>query len=158
MKLKIYYCKSWFRLKKTAIEIMDEFTARQTHTAGEPYVALIGSDTSPHCFVEILPDKEMIGVGFLDQHQREYLTYQFHTKQNNQLFLSMATHREFEDDTSKIKNGTCYIFHEDGNVIIRKETFDPHITEETTARFEAKNNYENMPTFGDYSRLIVADR
>jgi hypothetical protein len=39
MKLKIYYCKSWFRLKKTAIEIMDELTARQTHTAGEPYIA-----------------------------------------------------------------------------------------------------------------------
>jgi len=70
----------------------------------------------------------------------------------------MATHREFEIDTNKVTNGTCYIFSEDGNVIIRKEAFSPHIVEEATSTFDARNNYENHPSFGDYSRLIVADR
>ena len=61
----------------------------------------------------------------------------------------MATHREFEIDTNKVTNGTCYIFSEDGNVIIRKEAFNPHIVEESTSTFEARNNYEKYPSFGD---------
>jgi hypothetical protein len=137
---------------------MDEVTARKKHISGEPYVALIGSTSTPLCFIEVIPNKEMIGVGFLDQQQREYLTYQFQTKTDNQIFLNMATHREFETDTNKVTNGTCYIFSEDGNVIIRKEKFSPHIVEEATSKFEARNNYEKYPSFGDYSRLIVADR
>ena len=70
----------------------------------------------------------------------------------------MAIHREFETDTEKVTNGTCYLFNENGNVLVRKETFTPHSIEEMTSTFEPRNNFEKYPSFGDYSRLIVADR
>jgi len=35
MELPIYYCKTWFRMKKFAIEPMDESLAHSRHLSGE---------------------------------------------------------------------------------------------------------------------------
>lgn len=137
---------------------MDEATIKRKHIAGEPYVALIGLTSTPFCLIEVTPNQGMIGVGFLDQQQREDLTYPFQKTTDDQIFLNMATHREFETDTNKVTNGTCYIFSEGGNVVIRKEAFSPPVVEEATSILEPRNNYEKYPSFGDYSRLIVVDR
>ena len=102
MALPIYYCKSWFRMKKVATELLTETGAALRHSSGESYTALIGSKSKPSCFVEVLLGKGMVGVGFLDDRCREYLTYQFQCVGTDRLFLSMATHREFDGDEEKV--------------------------------------------------------
>ncbi|WP_122385338.1 lytic transglycosylase [Pseudomonas savastanoi] len=157
MSPSIFYCKSWFRLKHRAIDPMDEATANALHLAKKPYTALIGSDSKPACFVEMILDKNMVGVGFLDDHQREYLTYQFQCLDSETLFLTMAIHREF-DDAGKISVGTSYIFKESGELLIRREQLNPHKLEEAKSHFEPKDNYEKIPEFGDYSNVTKVNR
>jgi hypothetical protein len=158
MDLPIYYCKSWFRMKKVAIELLTETDAGLRHSSGESYTVLIGSESKPSCFVEVLLGKGMVGVGFLDDRCREYLTYQFQCVSTDRLFLSMATHREFCGDEERILGGTSYIFSESGDLIIRREKFNPHSLEEAKSSFDPSGNYEDVPDFGCYSSLIKADR
>lgn len=157
MKMPIFYCDSWFRFKSAAIEPLSEDAARARHLSGRPYVALIGSEVTPSCFVELLLDKNMVGVGYLDDKGREYLTYQFQCLGSEKLFLAMATHREFDID-GKVAVGTSYIFNEDGGLVIRREKFNPHELEEAKSSFDPKSNYENMPAFGEYFGVIKKDR
>lgn len=158
MELPIYYCKTWFRMKKFAIEPMDESLAHSKHLSGESYTVLIGSDSAPSCFVEFSIDKGMVGVGFLDKKCREYLTYQFQVTDSDNLFLTMATHREFEGDGDEVIGGESYIFNEEGGLVIRREKFNPHEIEEARSSFEPSRNYEKLPKFGCYSNLTKADR
>jgi len=156
MALSIFYCKTWFRAKRSAIEFMDADTARVRHEAGESYTVLIGSNSTPSCFVEMLIDKGMVGVGILDEDGREYLTYQFHYLNNQQLFLTMATYREFEG--GKVALGTSYLFNQQGDLVIRREQMNPHVIEEAKSTFEPAGNYEKAPTFGCYSGVIHVNR
>ena len=158
MKPEVHYCKSWFRLKKTAIEPCDDTVARSRHVSGLPYTALIGSASKPACFVELLIDKRMIGVGFLDAMLREYLTYQFQKEADGKLFLSMVTHRDFLEGSDKVEEGTTYIFQPSGELVIRKEHFYPHKLEEAHSNFDPLRNYEAFPEFGEYLELIKLDR
>lgn len=158
MGLPIYYCKSWFRMKKVAIEPMDENLAHSKHLSGESYTALIGSDSSPSCFVELSLDRGMVGVGFFDKKCREHLTYQFQVANADDLFLTMAVHREFEGDGDEVVGGTCYIFTEKGDLVIRREKFHPHEFEEAKSSFEPARNYEKIPKFGCYSDVTRIDR
>ncbi|WP_067436681.1 lytic transglycosylase [Duffyella gerundensis] len=158
MGLPIFYCKSWFRMKKVAIELMDQSLAHSRHLSGESYTALIGSDSMPSCFVEFFIDKGMVGVGFLDKKCREYLTYQFLVTDADNLFLTMATHREFDGDKDEVIGGEFYIFNEEGGLFIRREKFNPYKIEETKSSFEPFRNYEKIPKFGCYSNVIKADR
>lgn len=151
--LPIYYCRSWFRMKKVAIDPFDETVARSRHLSGRPYTALIGSDCKSSCFIEFLIDKGMVGVGFLDDMCREYLTYQFQCVGPDKLFLSMATHREFEGGEDKVVGGTNYIFGESGDLVIRREKFNPHRLEEAKLSFDPSGNYEDVPEFGCYSSV-----
>ncbi|NWA83736.1 lytic transglycosylase [Pseudomonas sp. D2002] len=158
MGLPIYYCKSWFRMKKVAIEPMDEALAHSRHLSGESYTALIGSDSAPSCFVELSIDRGMVSVGFLDKKCREYLSYQFQVIDADNLFLTMATHREFQGDGDEVIGGECYIFNEEGGLVIRREKFNPHELEEARSSFEPSRNYEKIPKFGCYSDVTKADR
>ena len=154
----VYYCKSWFRMKKFAIEPMDEALALSRHLSGESYTALIGSASAPSCFVEFSIGKGMVGVGFLDKKCREYLTYQFQVIDADNLFLTMATHREFEGEGDEVVGGECYIFNKEGDLVIRRERFNPHELEEARSSFEPSRNYEKFPKFGCYSDVAKAER
>lgn len=158
MKAEIHYCRSWFRVKKIAIETYGETVAQAKHNAGVSYTALIGSATNPTCFVELILDKGMIGVGFLDEHLREYMTYQFQRVEDGRLFLSMVTHREFVEEDDKVREGTTYFFDPCGEVVIRRQTFNPRLIEKMISSFNPENNYETFPDFGEYSDLIKAER
>ena len=158
MGLPIYYCRSWFRMKKIAIEPMDKASAHSKHLSGESYTALVGSSSAPTCFVELAIDKGMVGVGFLDEKCREYLTYQFQVVDSESLFLSMATYRRFAGDGDEVVGGECYIFNKEGRLVIRREKFNPHELEEAVSTFDPSGNYEKFPEFGCYSDIIKVDR
>lgn len=158
MKSEVYFCKSWFRIKKIAIDPCDEAVARIYHETGASYTALIGSAVKPTCFLEFLTDKGMVGVGFLDQNLREYMAYQFQMVEDGKLFLSMVTHREFFDSSDKVKEGMTYFFDRGGELVIRRQRFNPHAVEKAVSSFDPINNYELFPEFGEYSELIKIER
>lgn len=158
MKSEIYYCKSWFRINKISIEPCDEAAARAKHESGASYTVLIGSATKPTCFLELIIDKGMVGVGFLDEHLREYMTYQFQRVEDGRLFLSMVTHRDFVDGGDKVKEGTTYFFDQGGELVIRRQAFSPHSIEKAVSSFDPVNNYEAFPEFGEYLELIKVER
>jgi|APFre7841882724_1041349.scaffolds.fasta_scaffold04635_5 hypothetical protein len=75
------------------------------------------------------------------------------------VFLSMATYREFEGETDKVREGTTYVFDRSGQVKIRRERFIPqHTIESTEARTDVSANYSPAPTFGEYGDLVRKER
>lgn len=153
----IFYCKGWFRAKKRPLEAYTFEKARALHNDGELYCALVGSEDRPTCFLEIA--RGFVGVGFLDEMLRERLSYAFQEVQPGQLFLSMATWREFDGDSDRVSKGTTYVFRPGGTLHIRREEFIPqHLLETTNSTAEIAGNWERFPVFGGYERLIRAER
>lgn len=150
-----FYCRSWFRAKKQPIGVMDSEKARELHNARKQYTVLIDSIDKPSNFVEINDD--FVGVSFLDEELREYLTYQFQEIDKNKLFLSMATHREFNDDGHIIR-GTTYYFNTNGTIKIEKEDFEKEQLDVASSQSDIHNNWENYPVFGEYSKLCIQER
>lgn len=156
MDRPIYFCKSWFRAKKRPTEVWSEEQARAAHANKQHYTVLVESIEHPYCFLEVT--EKFVGVCFLDGLLRETLTYQFQEVEPGKLFLTMATHREFEGETDKIESGTSYIFGRDGVVQIRREFFNPHRLETSTSSSDVDSNYAAMPEFGEYDDLIRVER
>lgn len=154
---EVFYCKGWFRAKKCALEPYTPVQAQALHERGELYCALIGSQTKPTCFLEV--KKGFVGVGFLDEQLREVLSYSFQEQEPGRLFLSIATHREFEPSSDKVLKGTSYIFSPAGKLIIRREEFFPsHNLESAESTADISTNWESFPKFGSYGHLAKAER
>lgn len=156
MKRSVFYCKSWFRAKKRPTVVWTEEQARSAHLSKQHYTALVDSADRPYCFLDV--SDRVIGVGFLDENLRESLTYAFQEVDGGRLFLTMATHREFEGDTDKVISGVSYIFKQTGVVQIRREFFSPHRLETMEKSFDVSTNYSVIPSFGDYDDLVKIER
>lgn len=156
MKRSIYFCKSWFRAKKKPTEVWSEEQAKLAHMKKQSYTVLVDSIDQPYCFLEIA-DK-VVGVGFLDDHLREPLSYDFQEVEPGKMFLSMATHREFEDATDKVISAISYIFKPDGTVRMRRESFDTRTIETATTLADVSMNYAATPDFGEYDDYIRLER
>ncbi|WEF34266.1 hypothetical protein [Pseudoduganella chitinolytica] len=156
MKQQIFYCKSWFRAKKKPTEVWSVEQAEAAHENRTQYTALVGNLEHPYCFIEVA-DSAVV-VGFLDQFLRESLTYVFKEVESGRLFLSMATHREFEAETDKVSGGANYVFKTDGVVHIRHESFNPHTVETAMSSFDPAPNYASRPAFGEYDDVMRIER
>lgn len=152
----IFYCKSRFRAKKRPTALWSETDAKKAHDSGQPYVALVDSIDRPFCFLEITP--KAIGVSFLDEFLRESLSYDFQEVEPGLLFLTMATYREFDGNTDLVVSGTSYIFSRDGQVQIRRESFNLHRVEAAASSANVSANYSPMARFGRYEELIHVER
>lgn len=156
MNRSVYFCKSWFRAKKKPTEVWSEAQARAAHAKKQPYTVLVDSADKPYCFLDVA-DK-VVGVGFLDDHLRETLTYAFQEVASGKLFLSMAVHREFDGDTDNVLSGTSYLFEPSGQLQIRREFFNPHRLEISSSVSDVSSNYSFLPEFGEYDDLIRVER
>jgi hypothetical protein len=153
----VSYAKGWFRARKRPTERLTVAQARALHDAGELYCALLGDPDRPTCFLELRGGN--VFVGCLDDRLREVLTYHFPQRAPGRLFLSMATWREFDGDSDTVRQGTTYVFQEDGRVAIRRETLVPtHHAEETEDQVDVGGHWEDAPAFGAYERLARAQR
>ena len=77
----------------------------------------------PDCYVTIVPRNKHVGVHFIDNEGREYLTYLFHeVKEDRTLFLQEVWFYQFipgnssEDQEYRIH----FVFDQDGNYAARK--------------------------------------
>ncbi len=153
---KYFYCKSWFWAKKRPTEMWTEEQARKAHDDRKTYTVLVKDVERPYAVVEVAND--FVGVTFLDEKLRQSLSYQFEEVEPGKLFLSMATHREFDGDNDQVKAGNSYIFNQDGSLIIRKQSFNPQSLEEANSSTDVSGNYENYPDFGEYDHLLKVER
>jgi len=153
---QLFYCKSWFRAKKRPTELWTNEIAREAHEAGQPYDVLVGSADKPFCFVTVT--KGFVGVNFLDEHLRVSLEYGFSELEPGTLFLTDATHREFEGAEDAAVKGTSYHFDTDG--MVRITCWDALLAVQDTsdAVVDVSANYERWPEFGQYARLITPER
>lgn len=158
MNQKIYYCKTWSISYKEPIDLWSENKARKKHMAGESYTALIGSDSIPSCFINIMKNSGWVSTSFLDEHLREYLLYNFKVMNGDTLFLSMAVYREFDGDTDLVINGTTYHFKEDGHTIIKEDNILNNKSERSETYSDVSGNYDKFPEFGNYDFLIRKER
>jgi len=155
--LVLHYCRSWFAAKRLALEPLSEGEARRRHASAQSYCVLVGSNTHPACVVKVTA--KFVGVDFLDENLQEKLTYHFQERAPGMLFLTMAVHREFLEDTDRVARGTSYTFQLDGRATIRKEEFVPaHSVEVADITFDTAANWEEYPPFGAYERFLEAER
>jgi hypothetical protein len=152
MRRSGFYAKSWFRSKKQPTELWTSEQARAAHLSRTLYTVLVDSPERPSCFLEVT-DK-FVGVGFLDDSLREYLTYGLNEVEPGRLFLKSFTYREFVGGSGTVKFGATFVFHENGTVRISKQSFNPHVAEEAESRVDVKDHYFPWPEFGEYDRLI----
>lgn len=157
MQRPIYFCKSWFAAKKLATEVWTEAQAKEAHDNGRNYTVLVGSIERPFCVILVMA--KGIAVDFLDEQLREALSYVFQVVAPGRLFLTRATHREFDGDEDKVAKGTTYKFTEDGKLRIDRETFLPeHSLEVANGQADVSSNYEALPEFGRYEAFMRMER
>lgn len=158
MSQSIYYCKTWSIGYKEPIDLWMEKKAHKKHEAGDSYTVLIGSDSTPSCFINIMRNSGWVSVSFLDEHLREYLLYNFKVLGVETLFLSMAVYREFAGETDLVINGTTYHFKEDGHTIIIEDNVPESTSERSETYSDVAGNYDRFPKFGKYDSLIRKER
>jgi len=155
-KNAVSYCRAWFRAKKVALEPRSREEASTAHERRLPYVAIVGEHERPRAFVEMNAD--YVGVGFLDDRRREYLSYQFQELEPGKLFLTMATHREFDGDRDAVREATTYYFKPSGNVVVEKVDRSGRAQSRSSAQRDVANNWEVYPVFGAYDGVIRVER
>jgi hypothetical protein len=152
----ISYGKKWFLYKRCFTEQWKESQAAEAHAKRVPYAVAIRKDNGNITVVDARGD--YFGVDFLDVFGRDFICYQFQEIEAGRLFLTMATHREFEDNTDRVKLGTSYIFKPNGMVIVETEDFSSsHITKKQI-QVDVNGNWELYPNFGDYRSLTRVER
>jgi hypothetical protein len=154
--MTLTYCKGWFRHQKRVVTVLDESAARKAHEQRRPYTVVLGDVTTPECFIDI--NNDYVGVGFLDDLLREYLSYTFDESQPGRLFLSMATQRDFDGESDKVTSGTTYHFKENGAVTIETEDFVEPFLSEGHLQADVSGNWDDYPKFGQYSAVARVDR
>ena len=130
--------------------------ARGAHDSRQLYTVLIGNSKRPECFIEL--KGSYVGVGFLDDNIREYLSYQFQEVEPGRLFLTMATHRKFQGTSDATAIGTTYIFNRDGTVDVEDREFLSGKSSNRQLQADVSRNWEHYPIFGDYLSLVKIER
>ena len=140
--------------------------AQYNHKNGLNYEfsALYDDNSSdfPFCFASIVPENKFIGIEFIDGSGREYLSYSFKNKKDeNLLFLEEIWFYEFtNEDSDKMKSRTHFVFDEEGNTNYR--IYD--MVQGKTLDYESKEPmdtsvlYEPYPEFGEYEGIIRVER
>lgn len=116
----------------------------------------------PYCYVTVVPRNKHIGVNFIDDAGRNYLSYLFHeVDDERKLFLREAWYLHFTTETGDKEDYRLhFVFDEEGNVAIRKYDEINQKTEdyESNRRFDVSGLYEKYPAFGQYESLVRLDR
>lgn len=154
--MTIQYYERWFRAKKCPIKALETDAARDAYSKRTLFTVVTFDGPRAIAFLEF--NNDYVGVGFLDELLRECLSYQFQEIEPNRLFLTMATHREFNESSDTVTVGYTYHFKTSGNVVIDYEDFiagDHSIRERPS---EVESNWEAYPTFGNYNSLLSKER
>ncbi|MHB0972434.1 MAG: hypothetical protein ACYC7A_22385 [Thermoanaerobaculia bacterium] len=154
--MRVNYFQIWHRQLRQAIEPLTPREAETRDKTGKPYVAVIGSEDHPDCFIEI--SRGFYGVSFLDPYRREYLMYSFEEIEPGKLFLREAIFREYDSDASKPLSASAYRFQPDGVVQVETGANPFNQAVRSSAIMDVSNNWEQKPSFGEYASIVQKER
>ena len=158
--------KTKFRNKVEKGQLTSEEVAKYNHEHLLGYeFCVLQSEQSlyPDCFVTIVPRNKHVGVHFIDNEGREYLTYLFHeVKEDRTLFLREVWFTQYiagnssEDEEYRIH----FAFDQDGNYAARKYIDSKRKYEdyEGNQTLDFSGLYEKYPEFGQYQGIIQLER
>ncbi|MCB1325991.1 MAG: lytic transglycosylase [Spirochaetales bacterium] len=156
--LPVFYCAGWFRAKRRAIDPWTEERARKAHDKGEVYTALVGDLSEPYCFLEVHLALGYVGVGFLDEGNREYLGRSFALQASGRFFMTEEDFRAFDGTTDRILKNDSYVYEPSGLVRIRRTNVSENTLETAEARIDVADFWEDPPGIGDYHGFARKDR
>lgn len=131
--------------------------ARELFEAREIFTALILEEGEPESYIEF--NDSYIGVFFLDDYYRAYLSYHFKEQENGKLFLSQAVYKEYEEETDNLEKTTHFFFEEDGTFKAKERDFVANTVGETKPKkVDVSVNWEPYPEFGKYESLLNEER
>lgn len=144
-------------------KITGEEVARENHKAGLMYcVTILDDDDVPYCALDIVHENEFIGVNFLDNVGREYLSYHFREiDPMKRLFLEEVWYTFYPNSEAKDGNYRLhFVFDQDGNAAYRKYDDLEHkaYDYETKEPLDVSGLYEDYPEFGHYDEIIKLER
>ncbi len=151
--MNIVYCGEWSNIRKKPNKILSIEDAIHRSEKGEPYAAVIYENNFLVRVISI--DKEAYSVVFYDENQVPYLFYDF-KKLNNQLFLYMVYHYEYREE--KIIQHTFFRFEEDGKMFTERMDYLTNEVVEKEGNVDVSSNWEQIPSFGNYSSIMRKDR
>ena len=150
------YYERWFRAKRRPVAPLTLTQARDAAAARTLFTAVCRKGVAPVAFLEF--NSDYVGVGFLDDLMREYLTYQFSEVEPGRLFLNMAVFREYRAETDQIVNGSTYHFKPSGTVTILYDNIAAGKQSSVEKVAGVADNWEDYPAFGQYGRLLHIER
>ena len=144
-------------------EITGEEVARKNHNNGLMYcVTILDDDGVPYCALDIVHENEFIGIDFLDNNGRIYLSYHFReVEPMKMLFFREVWYTFYPNSEAKDGNYRLhFVFDQDGNAAYRKYDDLEHKTYdyETKEPLDVTGLYEDYPKFGHYDGLIRLER
>lgn len=150
------YCKRWFIAKQRPIDVMTSEDALKLHQSGEPYTVVIrDSEGQPQNLIDVANDTYL--VSFFDALKKVYLAYQFNVIEGK-LFLTFATHHEYDVETGKEVEKSVYAFKTDGSLHIEKRDYITSEVATANNDIDVSGNWEELPEFGSYESITKASR
>jgi hypothetical protein len=156
MNIPVFYCKHWSLHYKQAVDIWPEKKARTAHERGKPYTVLIQSAERPSCVLSV--GKDFVFTRFLDAHLRDWCYYGFSEVEPGLLFIGQAVTREYVGDSAEVSRGELYRFGRAGDMLVRRQSYNPDKAYEDHSVVDVSSNYSKMPDFGEYEDLIRFQR
>jgi len=138
--------------------------AKQNHLDRLHYeFCVFGDDEDiPDSYVTVVPRNKHVGVNFLDQVGRRYLTYLFHeVKEDRTLFLREIWYYNFSSESTENEDYRLhFVFDETGQVNYRKydEQNEKIQDYESNKLFVVDGLYEKYPEFDQYEGITKLDR
>jgi hypothetical protein len=154
--MNLAYCEKWWLRRKKGVNMLDPESAHQRHEIGQRYTALLGGASHPRFVVEMAA--ESVSVIFLDSTLRQYLRYDFQSRDGGRVFLKNAIFWDFEDDGESIASRKIFSFEESGQILMDDWTASTGESRELKAFADASVNWDAYPAFGDYLALCKEER
>jgi len=152
------YADRWSERWPNEFEELDADEARRRHGTGELYTVILGDAESPDAYLEVRLEAGFVGVYFLDDERRNYLTYLFGKHDGeNQLFLEQAIWRTF-DGSGNVRSGQAYHFKRDGTVFLREKDYEKREATRGEKQDDVSGNWEPVPEFGRYESIARRER
>jgi hypothetical protein len=154
----VQYADRWLSRRGRPGAALDADEARRRHEAGELYTVVLGDPDQPTAYLDVRNEVGFVGVHFLDEARRPYLTYLFARDPNSDddLFLEQATYREYEGD--EVVRGDAYYFEPDGKVVKEHKDYVQEEAERGETRDDVSSNWEPVPAFGSYDSIARLER
>ncbi len=151
--MKIVYYENWSNVRKKPINEITLEIVKNKAVKKESYVAVIYNNDTIQNVISIT--ESSYTVRFLDEHLNLILLYDFQIK-DEKLFLDAVYYYQYLDN-NKIQH-TFFSFSENGKMITENRNYITNEVDEKEGYVDVSPNWENIPSIGDYSKLLKKNR